>query len=111
MGYRASHRFARISPRKAGLVMTMIRGMEIDRALEVLDVSPQRAAKLIAKVVRSAVANADEQEADLESLVVADARAEQGPVYTRMQPRARGAADIRRRPTCHLVIELEESEA
>ena len=108
MGYQARHRFARISSRKAGLVMEMIRGMDLEAALQVLDVSPQRAAKLITRVLRSAMANADEKEADLEALYVRDARAEQGPVYKRMMPRARGSADVLRRPTCHLIVELEE---
>jgi large subunit ribosomal protein L22 len=77
----------------------------------VLDLSRQRAAKLVAKVVRSAMANADEREADLEALYVLEARAEQGPVYKRVMPRARGSADVLRRPTCHLVVELEERKA
>ncbi len=109
MGYRASHQYARISPRKAGMVMGMIRGMPLEEALRALDFSPRRAATLIAKVLRSAMANADEQEADLELLYVADARADQGPVLKRMRPRARGSADVRRRPTCHLMVELEEA--
>ena len=111
MGYRASHRFARMSARKAGLVMEMIRGLDLEEALQVLDLSRQRAAKLVAKVVRSAMANADEREAALEALYVLEARAEQGPVYKRVMPRARGAADVLRRPTCHLVVELEERKA
>ena len=110
MGYRASHQFARISPRKAGLVMEMIRGLPLEEALKALDFSRQRAAKMVAKVVRSAMANADEQEADLETLYVADARANQGPVLKRMWPRSRGSADMLRRPTCHLIVELEEAK-
>jgi len=109
MGYQAIHRFARISPRKAGLVMSMIRGMPLEDALKVLDFSPKRAAKLIGKVVRSAMANADEQEAELEHLVVAEARADQGPALKRVWPRSRGSADVLRRPTCHLIVELEET--
>ena len=108
MGYRASHRFARISPLKAGLVMTMIRGKPLEEALRSLDFSRQRAAKMVARVVRSAMANADEKEADLDALVVSAAVAEQGPVMKRMWPRSRGSADVLRRPTCHLVVELEE---
>jgi large subunit ribosomal protein L22 len=100
-----------MSARKAGLVMEMIRGMDLEEALQVLDLSRQRAAKLVAKVVRSAMANADEREADLEALYVLEARAEQGPVYKRVMPRARGSADVLRRPTCHLVVELEERKA
>ena len=110
MGYRASHRFARMSPRKAGLVMSMIRGMPLERALETLDFSTLRAAKMIAKVVRSAMANADEKEADLERLFVSAARADMGPVLKRVWPRSRGSADMLRRPTCHLIVELEESK-
>jgi large subunit ribosomal protein L22 len=109
MGYQASHRFARISPRKAGLVMDMIRGKPLELALQTLDFSRLRAAKMIAKVVRSAMANADEKEADLEALVVADARADMGPVMKRVWPRSRGSADVLRRPTCHLIVELEEA--
>jgi large subunit ribosomal protein L22 len=100
-----------MSARKAGLVMEMIRGLDLEEALQVLDLSRQRAAKLVAKVVRSAMANADEREADLEALYVLEARAEQGPVYKRVMPRARGSADVLRRPTCHLVVELEERKA
>jgi large subunit ribosomal protein L22 len=110
MGYRASHRFARISPRKVGLVMDMIRGKPLEEALRAVDFSPRRASRMVAKLLRSALANADEQEADLELLYVVDARADQGPVLKRVQPRARGAADILHRPTCHLTVELEESE-
>jgi len=91
--------------------MEMIRGLDLEEALQVLDLSRQRAAKLVAKVVRSAMANADEREADLEALYVLEARAEQGPVYKRVMPRARGSADVLRRPTCHLVVELEERKA
>jgi large subunit ribosomal protein L22 len=108
MGYRATHRFARISPRKVGLVMDLIRGKPLEEALRVLDFSPKRASQLVAKVVRSAMANADEKEADLERLYVAEARAEQGPVLRRMWPRSRGSADMLRRPTSHLVVELEQ---
>jgi large subunit ribosomal protein L22 len=90
--------------------MEMIRGMPLEEALKVLDFSPKRAAKLVAKVVRSAMANADEQEADLEALYVADARADMGPALKRVWPRSRGSADMLRRPTCHLIVELEQTK-
>jgi large subunit ribosomal protein L22 len=110
MGYRATHQYARISPRKVGLVMEMIRGLPLEDALKMLDFSPKRAAKMVAKVVRSAMANADEQEADLEALYVSEARADMGPVLKRVFPRSRGSADMLRRPTCHLIVELEEAK-
>lgn len=110
MGYQASHRFARISARKVGLVMDMIRGKPLEDVLKMLDFSPLRAAKMVAKVVRSAMANADEKEADLETLIVTEARANQGPRMRRVFPRSRGSADIHRRPSCHLVVELAEAK-
>jgi len=88
--------------------MELVRGMPLEEALQTLDFSPKRAAKLVAKLLRSAMANADEKEANLESLYVSEARADQGPVLKRVWPRSRGSADMLRRPTCHLVVELEE---
>ena len=90
--------------------MEMIRGKPLEDALRMLDFSRLRAAKMVAKVLRSAMANADEKEADLEALYVADARADQGPVLKRVWPRSRGSADVLRRPTCHLIVELEEEK-
>jgi len=89
--------------------MTMIRGKPLEEALRAVDFNPRRAAKMVGKLLRSAMANADEQEADLELLYVADARADQGPALRRLSPRARGGADILHRPTCHLSVELEEA--
>jgi len=92
--------------------MAMIRGKPLEEALRAVDFSPRRAARMVAKLLRSALANADEQEADLELLYVAEARADQGPVLKRLSPRARGGSDTLHRPTCHLMVELEEeSEA
>jgi large subunit ribosomal protein L22 len=91
--------------------MELIRGMALEDALQTLDFSPLRAAKMVAKVVRSAMANADEKEADLEALFVSEARADMGPVLKRVWPRSRGSADMLRRPTCHLIVELEETKA
>ena len=90
--------------------MDMIRGLPLEEALKRLDFSRLRAAKMVAKVVRSAMANADEKEADLEALYVADARAGQGPVLKRMWPRSRGSSNVLRRPTSHLIVELEEKK-
>ena len=73
MAFKATHRFARIAPRKARLVMDLIRGRQVDDALAMLQFSKKRAAVLIDKVVRSAVANAGEQEADTGSLYVKEA--------------------------------------
>jgi hypothetical protein len=63
--WKAVHRYARISPQKARLIMGMIRGMPCDVAMDVLNFSHQRSAMLIKNVLRSAMVNADEQEADM----------------------------------------------
>jgi large subunit ribosomal protein L22 len=108
MAYRASHRFARISPRKARLVADLIRGMRIDTAMSELDFSKQRGAWYLKAVLKSAIANAEENNADVESLVVSATHVDEGPVIKRFRPKDRGRAHPIRKPTSHLHIELEE---
>ena len=107
--YRAAHRFARISPRKARLVMGLLGGLPCDQALDLLRFSKLRASVMIADVLKSAMANADEQEADMTRLVVASARVDGGPYYRRWRPKDRGRAHPIAKRTSHLIIELEES--
>lgn len=110
MPFKAMHRFARISPRKARLVMNLIKGRDVDDAITMLKFSKQRSAVMIEKVVRSAVANAGEQEANTNTLYVAKAWVDPGPVIKRFMPKDRGKAyDIKKR-TSHLVVELDERD-
>src|SRR5437870_4243391 len=93
MPFQASHRFARIAPRKARLLMNLIRGRDVDDAITLLRFSKQRASGMIEKVVRSAVANAAEAEApSRQTLYVAKAWVDPGPVIKRFQPKDRGKA-------------------
>lgn len=108
MPFEAKHRYARIAPRKARLVMDLIRGRDVDDALTMLQFSKQRASGMIEKVIRSAVANATEQEADTEALYVAKAWVDPGPVIKRFQPKDRGKAYSIMKRTSHLVVELDE---
>lgn len=108
MAYTAKHRFARIAPRKARLVMDLIRGRKVDDALALLKFSKKRAAVLINQVVRSAVANATEKEADADALIVAQAWVDPGPVIKRFQPKDRGKAYSIMKRTSHLVVTLDE---
>jgi len=108
MPFEAKHRFARISPRKARLIMDLIRGRDVDDALNLLRFSKQRASGMIEKVVRSAVANAGEQEADTAALYVSGAWADPGPVMKRFQPKDRGKAYSINKRTSHLVVTLDE---
>lgn len=110
MAFTAKHRYARIAPRKARLVMDLIRGRHVNDALALLQFSKKRAAVLIDKVVRSAVANATEQEADADSLYVARAWVDPGPTIKRFQPKDRGKAYSIMKRTSHLVVELDARE-
>ncbi|HEV8607806.1 MAG TPA: 50S ribosomal protein L22 [Tepidisphaeraceae bacterium] len=108
MAFTAKHRFARIAPRKARLVMDLIRGRAVDDALALLSFSKKRAAVLIDKVVRSAVANASEQEADTTGLFVKQCWADPGPIIKRFQPKDRGKAYAIQKKMSHLVVTLDE---
>jgi large subunit ribosomal protein L22 len=108
MPYVAKHRFARIAPRKARLVMDLIRGRNVDDAMALLRFSKKRAAVMIDKVLRSAVANATEQEADTDLLFVKACTVGPGPTIKRFQPKDRGKAYSIMKRTSHLVVELEQ---
>jgi len=108
MAFTAKHRFARIAPRKARLVMDLIRGRAVDDALAMLSFSKKRAAVLIDKVVRSAVANASEQEADTTELFVKECWVDPGPIIKRFQPKDRGKAYPINKRTSHLCVSLDE---
>lgn len=107
MAFMAKHRFARIAPRKARLVMDLIRGRNVNDALAVLRFSKRRAAVMIDKVVRSAIANATEREADADELYVKSCWVDPGPIIKRFQPKDRGKAYSIQKKTSHLVVELE----
>jgi large subunit ribosomal protein L22 len=108
MAFKATHRYARIAPRKARLILDLIRGRDVEDALALLKFSKKRAAVLVDKVVRSAVANAGEQEADTGALFVKDAWADPGPTMKRFMPKDRGKAYNIMKRTSHLVVSLEE---
>ncbi|HCA39231.1 MAG: 50S ribosomal protein L22 [Phycisphaerales bacterium] len=108
MTHQASHRFARIAPRKARLVADLIRGMRIDEAMNELQFSKKRAAWYLKAVLKSAIANAEERDADVSSLYVAESRVDEGPTIKRFQPKDRGRAHPIHKRTCHLHIVLNE---
>jgi large subunit ribosomal protein L22 len=106
---KAVARFIRVPPRKAGLVANLIRGKSVGEALSTLQYSPQVAARLIEKVLRSAVANAEHnhQVRDLDGLVVA-VTVDRGPSLKRIQPRAMGRAFHILHRTSHITVALSE---
>ena len=108
MSFRATHRNARIAPRKARLVADMIRGMNAAEALVALEFSPQRAAWYYKSVLKSAMANAEEQDADSSRLEVFEVRVDEGPTMKRIHPKDRGRAPPIKKRTSHLHLVLAE---
>lgn len=111
MEYRAKHRFADVSARKIRPFADLIRGRNVDEALQLLRFYHNRGAKLLEAVVKSALGNADDQECqNLDDLVVSEARVDGAPMYKRIQPRARGTAFGIKRRLAHIVVALAEPQ-
>jgi len=108
MPYTAIHRFARISPRKVRRLADLVRGKFADEALDILRFQPHRGARLLEKVIRSALGNAEHQQAaGVDDLIVVDARIDGGPMFKRIRPRARGMAFGIKRRTSHIRVALD----
>ena len=110
MAFVAKHRYARISARKARLLMDLVRGRNVDDALTMLRFSKKRASGMVEKVIRSAVANAIEQDvaAKQNALYVARCWVDEAPTIKRFQPKDRGKAYSIMKRTSHLVVEVDE---
>src|SRR5574337_983799 len=108
MAWRALHRYARISDRKARLVADLIRGLPCDQAVETLKFTNKRAAFLFNRVLQSAMANANEQEASMSRLVVSEVRVDSGPIIKRWQPKDRGRAHPIQKRISHLLVVVDE---
>jgi large subunit ribosomal protein L22 len=108
MKYEAVHRFARISARKVRPMADLIRGKFADEALDVLRYQPHRGARMLEKVLKSAMANAEDLRAqNLHHLIVAEVRVDQGPAMKRMRPHARGMASVILKRMSHIRVALE----
>ncbi len=109
METQAKLRFSRISPQKARLVADQIRGHSVEHALRSLEYSPQKAARIIRKVLESAIANAEHNEgADIDELRVARICVDEGPTMKRIQPRAKGRANRILKRTSHITVAVAE---
>lgn len=99
------HKFARSSAQKTRLVADQIRGLTVDKALDVLTYSPKKAAVLVKKVLLSAIANAEHNEgADIDALKVKTVFVDEGPSMKRIKPRAKGRADRIVKRTSHITV-------
>jgi len=103
----AKLRFIRLSPTKARLIAREITGMNVEAAMASLEFTPNKAAKIISKVVASAVANGGFEAGDA---MIKSCRVDAGPVLRRFTPRARGRATPIRKPTSHIIVEVSEAE-
>ena len=102
---KALLKYIRLSPTKARLIAREIQGMNAELALASLEFAPNKAAKVIYKVLASAIANGNY---DAQSVVVKSCRIDAGPVLRRMSPRARGRANMIRKPTAHILVEVAD---
>lgn len=108
---RAVARFVRAQPRKVRIVLDVIRGRPVGEALATLRFLPNRAARLVDTVLRSAVANATHNyELDADALYVSAATADQGPVGKRIHPRARGQGFPILKRTSHITVVVRQAE-
>ena len=111
MNYKAIHRYSDMSPRKVRPFAALIRGRSADEALELLRFLPNKSARLLEGVLKSALGNAEDRGArDIEALIVRESRVDGAPMFKRIQPRARGTAYPIKRRLSHIVVSLVEEE-
>ena len=112
MEVKASAKYMRISPRKIHKLIGAVKGKRVENALNILKFMPQKAAGVLEKVIRSAVANADQNsEIDIDLLVVRNVVADQGPTLKRWRARARGRATRILKRTSHITVTLDEESS
>lgn len=106
---RAHLSYVFIGPQKLRLVAELVYGKNAQKALDILTLTNKRGAKILSKVIRSAIANADQKgNVDIDNLFVSKVDVGQGMQHYRVQPRARGSAFWIRKRTSHVTVELEE---
>ncbi|REK19780.1 MAG: 50S ribosomal protein L22 [Actinobacteria bacterium] len=111
MKVKAHARFVRQSPYKVRRVLDLVRGLPVEEAEHVLRLTSRGATEPVAKVLRSAIANAEHNHAlDAEELFVAEAYANEGPTLKRYRPRARGRATQIRKRTSHITIVVSDRD-
>ncbi len=111
MQVKSVYKYVRMSAQKAREVTRAITGMPVSQALSVLDFTPKKAAFLIGKTLRSALANAENNhQMDTENLIVESAVATDGPALKRIMPRARGSASPIKKRMCHITVIVAPKE-
>lgn len=109
MEVRAVTKYVRISPQKVRILIDTVKGKPVEEGLNILRFMPQKAASIVEKTIRSAVANADQYpDIDVDSLVIHNITADQGPTLKRFRARARGRGTRILKRTAHITVILSE---
>ncbi|BBO74888.1 50S ribosomal protein L22 [Desulfosarcina widdelii] len=109
MEVRATQRYVRISPQKVRMIVDAIKGKPAETAINALKFMPQKSAGIVEKIVRSAVANADQNTSiDVDDLIVSNLIVDQGPSMKRFKARARGRGARILKKTAHITVVLAE---
>ena len=109
MEVRAIQRYARISPQKVRKLIGAIKGQPVEMGLRRIKFMPQKSARIVEKIIQSAVANADQNpDIDVDSLVIRNITADQGPTLKRFRARARGRGSRILKRTAHITVILAE---
>lgn len=112
MEIRAVLKFVRVSPRKVAIIVDTIKGRSVEHGLNKLRFMPQKAAKILEKIVKSALANADQNpDIDVDSLVIKTITANQGPMLKRFRAKARGRGTRILKRTSHITVILADESA
>jgi large subunit ribosomal protein L22 len=112
--FTATHRYARISAQKVRPLADLVRGKFADEALEILRFQPHRGARMLEKVIKSAIGNAQDPDQNPgrtvkpQNLIVSEAMVHGGPMFKRIRPRARGMAFMIKKRMSHIQVTLEE---
>ncbi len=114
MAFQSKHRYARISASKVRPLANMVRGKFVDEALDILRYQPHRGARMLEKVIRTALANAQDPDqnpgriVNEHNLFISEACIDGGPMFKRVRPRARGMAFMIKKRMSHIRVSLEE---
>lgn len=114
MIFRSTHRYARISPRKVRPLADLVRGKFVDEALDILRYQPHRGARMLEKVIKTALANAQDPDqnpgrmVDENNLFISEVCVDGGPMFKRVRPRGRGMSFLIKKRMSHIRVGIEE---
>ena len=111
MEVAATLKYARLSAQKCRLVCDLIRGLPVDRALDILRFNTKKASAIVKKVLESAIANAEHNNgADVDELRISSIYVDQGPSMRRFQARAKGRGNQILKRTCHITVKVSDEQ-